>query len=375
MLPKHRLILLLSLVVAVGCTERPGTNIDSEPALAVLGGAILGTQSNGIVASTKVPSPAQKLFHIFSPVQEAIAAAPACPSITTGTCVGTDLIVFYDNCEATGARSGYWRSYIKYTLPTAPLCAQVLATGFDAASIAALAGQTVTREWGVDQAGDENNIRAGRDNVVAYFYSEFPSGWKDDRVGGVDITFDNATQRTMVVQGVHALGIEHVSPPVADPNAFDLMELATTSEDASVATRWDHTINTVKTGDELFTIGPSISRAGDGSISYGGLSNNTTSSFDGDIVVNSNTIAKGATLRIQHNMSKSVGVMSVTEPLVYSDATCCYPMSGTVETVYDLSLRSPTLKETIVFTGLSCGSITYTTTLFKSAPRTLSHCF
>jgi hypothetical protein len=194
-------------------------------------------------------------------------------------------------------------------------------------------------------------------------------------MGGVDVTFQSSTQRRMVVQGVHLLGILHRTAPVPDPSSFNLMELATTSGDATVTTAWDHTINTVKTGDTLFTIGPAINRAGDGTITYVGLQNNTVSSFDGDMVVNSNTVQKGATFRIQHNMSSSIGVASVTAPLVYSDPTCCYPTSGTLEVVYDLSLKSPTLKETVVFSGTSCGAINYTTAVFHSASRTLSHCF
>ena len=228
MLQKHRLFLALCLVLAVGCTERPGDNIDAESVLAVIGGAVLGTQNNGIVASIKPPteSPTQKLFKILDPIQEAFAAAPACPAITTGTCDGSNLLVFYDNCQPSGLnRSGYWRSYIKYSLPSPADCATVLSGGFDATSLTALTGQTITRQWGVAQSGDENNIRAGQDNVVAYFYSEFPSGWKDNRQGGVEITFNSSTQRTIVVQGVHAIGIEHISAPVSDPSAFDLTEL------------------------------------------------------------------------------------------------------------------------------------------------------
>ncbi len=369
---KQTLLLTLTVISLGACSQSPSANIDMEPALAVLGGAVLGTQSNAIVAA--VPAPRPKRF--FDWIPEAFAAAPACPPITSGSCSGSTLTVFYDNCQPSGpSRVGYWRSNISYTFPTALDCTNTLATGFNAAGVAALVGKTVVRRWGAgSQAEDQLNMRSAPDKVVAYMYSDFPSGWQDARVGGVEVTFQSASERRAIVKGVHALGVKHPSDPVTNPSAFDLTELPTSkAEDDTVDRIWDHTINTVQTGDTLLGIGQTVSLSGS-SVSFGGISSNTRASFNGDIVISSNTVAPGAQLRVQHNISSSIGVVTVVAPLVYSDPNCCYPTSGEVRAVYDLSLRVPTVEERLTFTGASCGQARYTTSVLSNTLVTLSHC-
>jgi hypothetical protein len=369
-------ILTLSVILLSACTQDPSGNIDAEPALAVLGGAVLGTQNNAVVASRTPKALPKNVFDFLNLIPDAYAAT-ACPSITTGSCSGPVLTVFYNNCQPSGVgRSGYWRSNISYTFPTALDCTNILGTGFNAAGVAGLVGKTVIRQWGGgSQGADQINARSARDSVVGYMYSDFPSGWQDDRQGGVEITFDSATVRRMVVKGVHAVGIKHETDPVTDPSSFDLSVLPTSkSEDETVDRIWDHTINSTKQGDSLFSIGPSISLNGS-TVSFGGTSNNTRASYDGDIVVTSDTVAAGAQLRVQHNISSSIGVVTVTTPLVYSDPSCCYPMSGEVRAVYDLGLRVPTVEERMVFTGSSCGQVRYTTSVYSNELITLSHCF
>src|SRR5690606_17355508 len=103
------------------------------------------------------------------------------------------------------------------------------------------------------QSGDQNNIRVGANGEVAYIYSDFPSGWQDDRVGGLDISFETATRRRVVVNGVHAVGIAHSKPPITT-DTFDLTSLPV-EDPGTISKEWDHTINTVKNGDPLFALG------------------------------------------------------------------------------------------------------------------------
>ncbi len=383
MLIKHLIPLTLFVIFASGCTESASTNIDAEPALAVIGGAVLGTQSLGTTAMRmpkKTPA-VERVLNSLNPIQEAFAAiAPVCPDMTGGSCVANVLSVNLDNCMPSGPlRAGYWKSIISYTFPTPADCTNALAGGFDATTIAGLVGNSFTRDWGQTAAGEQNNIRLAQDGLVTYFYGDYPSGWQEDREGPVTVTYETTTRRRMEIGGVHAFGVHHgVGSLIPDPSDFDLTTLpsghrAGASVDKNIITRWDHTIHTVKTGDQMFGIGPEISFSG-GKVTYGSFGTDTHATFDGDIVVEGNTVAAGATLRIQHNISSSIGVLSVIEPLVYGDPTCCWPTQGTVQVEYDRNLKSPTLEETVVFNS-TCGSIEYTSSSLTKAAKTLSHCF
>ncbi len=377
MCKKLTFILTLTVIFISACSEIPGSNIDAEPALGVLGGAILGTQNTGVIA-TAPPQRArsvEKLLDLLNPIPEAfaVAAPPDCPAITGGSCSGSTLKVYFPNCQSSTAdRAGLWHTYVSYEFPSAGDCANALSGGFDSTTLTNLVGETVVRDWGESASGDQNNVRVGRDGITTYVYGSYNSGWQDDRIGGVEVTFETTSRRRIDVKGVHAIGVQYSTAVISNLSALDPSLLAGTEPDA--ARKWDHTINTVKTGDSLFAVGPPISFNGT-SVSYGSFANDTTASFDGDIVVNGNTVSTGATLRVQHNLSESIGVLTVTSPLVYSDSNCCWPMSGTVHVEYDRNLKSPTLEETIEFTGSECGAINYTTTMVTGQARVLSHCF
>lgn len=378
MLLRINAFLMLLVIFLPACADRLSTNIDAEPALAVLGGAVLATQNVGRVAFAppKRSSSVNRLIELFDPISEAIAAPPDCNDVTVGTCTGAVLRLYYNNCQTVGlSQAGYWHSYVEYTFANAGICAAVLGAGVDPVAVPALVTTTVTRTWGIGPNGDQNNLRVGDNIEVAYFYSEFPSGWQDDRVGGVTVEFETPTRRRILVPGVHAIGVRHTDPVVPDPNSFNLLGLPTDHADHEIGIRWDHTINTITTGDPLFQIGPTIIQNPDTTISFTDLQNNTVATFDGDIVIDSGVVARGAALRVQHNLSESLGVVVVTEPLVYSDPTCCYPMSGTVYGQFDRNLRAPTLEEEIVFTGTSCGAILHTNLLSHNEAKVLKHCF
>ncbi|MBY0370274.1 hypothetical protein K2X33_06275 [bacterium] len=389
MLFKRVIATTLLVIVTTGCSVNTGANIDAEPALAVLGGMMLSLRDDGRIAlNDKHTDPLKDFLKTLNPVKEAFAAVADCPEVQDGYCDDTGpfitrdgdtttMAVFYDNCQTPGfERAGYWHSLVTYKFPTNTECTAVKATGFTGAGLAALAGKTIYKRWGLSQAGNQENVRVGENEEVAYFYSDFPSGWKSDEEGGLKITFNasDTSKRTVEILGVHALGINHTETPVPDPNSFDLMSLSTDLTDPNITKGWDHTINTVTTNDLLFQIGPDLKMSG-GRPYFDGLHNNTRATFDGAIQVDGNTVARGATFRVQHNISESLGVLVVTEPLVYSDPTCCYPMSGTVKGSYDRNLRAPTLDETVVFTGTSCGAIKYTNIVLDSVDKTLSHCF
>ena len=383
MLNKHCIILTLLGILVSACAETPSTNIDAEPAIAVLGGAVMGTQSLGLTAMAKPQSiPAiKRVLNALDPIREAFAlsAAPVCPDMTGGSCAGSVLSVNLADCMPSGpSRAGYWHSIISYSFPNATDCNNALAAGFDSTTVSGLMGHTFNRDWGQGPSGEQNNIRVAQDGLVTYFYGAYASGWQEDRSGGVDITYETSTRRRMVVKGVHAFGVHHSAATIADPSDFDLTTIPSGHveggpPDEKIFTRWDHTIHSMKTGDSLFSIGPTIS-LNNGKVTYGSFGNETKATFDGDIIVDGNTVAVGATLRVQHNLSSSIGVLTVTEPLVYSDSNCCWPTSGTVHVEYDRNLKAPTIDETVVFSP-TCGTVDYTSTALSNSTVTLSQCF
>ncbi len=368
---------LLTAAFLSSCTDSPSTNIDAEPAIALLGGVVLGTQGEALVASTlpRKSNTWRRWIDGLNPIPDAFAVT-ACPLLTTGTCNSEILDIFYDNCQPSGmGRAGLWRSHINLTFPTPGDCTATLGTGFNAVGVAALVGKTIIRTWGDGgPGGNQDNMRLGENNELVFMYSDYPSGWQDNRMGGASVTFVSATQRRIEILGAHAFGFSFEDPPNIDPDSFDLTTVLADPNTPQSKREWDHTINSVKSGDTLFGIGPEITQNPDGTITFGDTNNDTVATFDGDFIVDGNVVARGGMLRQQHNLSESLGVLVVTEPLTYGDPACCYPTEGTMKSRYDFNLKSPTLEETIVFTS-TCGEILYSSTAVSNEPRTLSHCF
>lgn len=370
---------ILVIVSATSCSDAVDQlNIEIEPTLGVLGGAVLSTQNTGLVAFAprRRVQPLIRLRNLIDPFPEAFAS---CQPVTSGSCLdnagintpgsNVNLQVFYNNCQATGmSEPGYWRSYMYLTFESEASCLAVQGAGFTGAGLTAVDGETVLRNYG-SLGDDQNNIRLTTimDGLseAAYMYSKYDSGWQVNKTGGVEISFAGTT-RTINVKGVHAFAIKYESSLPIDPNSYNLVSLS-----SGVTVSWDHTINTVKTGDTLYEIGPSVTSSG----GFGEQENSPTATFDGDAVVVGNTLQKGAVFRIQQNIANSIAVAVVTEDLVYDDDTCCWPSSGVVESQFDRNYPAPTTSDRIEFTGASCGSVRYSTVEGNSARDMLLHCF
>jgi hypothetical protein len=383
---RHSILSALALgLLLPGCSDRPSLLIDLEPALSVLSGAVQATQNSGLVAQTH-PLRRHKdsvLPHFFNLIPQAWAATPTCPAVndtdpTLSYCDGDTLVLFYDNCRNTNfEKSGLWRLYVRMQFPAGGDCTAVQASGFTNPVLAGLVGKTVTRTFGLTANGDQNNVRFAPDtNEAVYMYSDFPTGWKDDRMGGVRITFDSTTERTIVIDGVQVRSAFHAASPVADLNDFNLLSIAIPGSDTSPRFVWDHTLNSIQAGDPLFEIGPQITGTPSTSVGFNeDMDSGTTAPFNGDIVVQGNRVKKGAAIRAQHNIAAGIGVMLVTEDLVWGDPNCCWPTSGTVRGEHDRNFPSGSLTETLEFTNEGCGKVRYSTITGDSVLNQLYHCF
>lgn len=379
---RTRKILASTIAVwLVGCSEADQLNIDIEPAIAVLGGAIMATQDEGRIAQFR---PRERAWGSeigipeFYLLPKAWAATEACPPVTDFTCDGDKLVVSYPNCSSNDlTNSGYWTSSFTLHFETAGDCTAVETNGFDSTGVSSLIGKTVNRSFGSGgQYADQFNVRLGvlaPASEVVYAYSDFPSGFKQNKEGGVDIKFDSATKRTLVIQGVQVKAGMFTTIPIETSN-FDLHSVAAPGSGDGIRDSFDHTINSARSGEEVFVAGPTISLSGS-DVTFGGSAQPSKMSFDSDIVVEGNTLQKGAVIRIQHNIAQTQVVAIVTEDLVYSDPNCCYPMSGKIESRYDLAYLSSVQEDMIEFTGKSCGDVTFITSQGISSRTQLIHCF
>lgn len=381
----------ICLSITLSCSSGPiHENIGIEPTLGLIGGAILSTQNNGLIAQHPiVPFSPASFSHwnlintLLNPIQDAQALS-SCPNVTLGTCVddngdapGENLQIFYNNCQSDGLdNAGYWRSYLALTFSSQALCDAVKASGFTSGVLTSLVGETVVKRYGAFGSLDQQNFRLAttQDPLTerASFYSEYPSGWVSTKSGGVEIEFISSTERQITIPGVHALASYYRTSPI-NPNAsFDLASL-----DAGTSA-WDQTINTVTSGEALYDLGPEISGSGS-SVRFGNVSMNPTAPADGTIIVQStaqtNTVQKGAVFKIQHNIDQGTSIAVVLEPLVYDDPNCCWPSSGVVESRYDRAHQAPTGQERLEFLSSGCGNVNYYTSAGLSNRTLLSHCF
>lgn len=364
------------------CSETQSALVDLEPALSVLSGAVQATQETGLLARS-TPKPSFSIPKAFELFPKAWAAPQSCPAVngsdpTTSYCDNETLVLFYDHCQNTSfGESGLWRMYVRLEFPTNADCTAVNTSGFTPAVLSSLVGKTVTRTYGMGPNGDQNNIRFAPSLAEAvYLYSDYPSGWHEDRSGGVEITFTSATERKFDIKGVQVRSAIHPAySENVDVDTLDLLALNTPEATSKARFIWDHTLNTVKAGDALFEIGPPISGTADAPSFAEEMSSDTTAPFDGYIYVSGNRVKKGATIRAQHNIAGGIGIMLVTEDLIWSDPQCCWPTSGTIRGESDRNYPSSTLTETLTFTGDSCGSIEYVTITGTSDVTQLYHCF
>jgi|GEM_PF-2811218 len=364
------------------CSETPSALVDLEPALSVLSGAVQATQEFGLLARS-TPKPSFWVPQAFDLFPKAWAAPQSCPAVngsdpTTSYCDNETLVLFYDHCQNTNfGESGLWRMYTRLEFPSSADCTAVHASGFTPAVLASLVGKTVTRTYGMGPNGDQNNVRFAPSLAEAvYLYSDYPSGWHEDRTGGVQITFTSSTERKLDIKGVHVRSAIHPGySENVDTDTLDLLTLTNAEVTSKARFIWDHTLNTVKAGDSIFEIGPAISANADAPGFAEEMSSDTTAPLDGYILVSGNRVKKGATIRAQHNIASGIGIMIVTEDLVWSDPSCCWPTSGTIRGESDRNFSSATLTETLQFTGDSCGSIEYVTITGTSDVNQLYHCF
>jgi hypothetical protein len=364
------------------CSDTPSAFVDVEPALSVLSGAVQATQDFGLLARS-TPKPSFSIPQAFELFPKAWAAPQSCPAVngsdpTTSYCDNETLVLFYDHCQNTSfGESGLWRMYVRLEFPTNADCTAVQTSGFTPAVVSSLVGKTVTRTYGMGPGGDQSNVRFAPSLAQAvYLYSDYPSGWKEDRSGGVQITFTSSTERKLEVKGVQVRSAIHPGySENVDTETLDLVALASPELTSKARFIWDHTLNTVKTGDSLFEIGPPLSGTADNPSFADEMSSGTTAPFDGYIIVSGNRVKKGATIRAQHNIAGGIGLMLVTEDLVWSDPNCCWPTTGTIRGESDRNFSSSTLTETLRFTGDRCGSIEYVTITGTSDVNQLYHCF
>ena len=425
---KHRSLFRATFValLALGLTNRCGLFMDyqgecwTEPAIAVFGGAILGTEGTMYMAQNHVPKP-ESLFalrHALDPIPEASAAA-YCPTLDsyagsqvrciTPTAVtpyfsepGPVLQVRYESCKFRNRADqlpGYWYMYHRITFPSTAACAAAKTAADLTTQYTSLVGSTINRGFGMyhpNQTADQHNFRLAGNNEVSAIWTDFPSGWYDSSPqGGVDVTFGAGGTRTLTIKGVHATGYLSLAKAkfkdTADGTAWNFLDagtdfraLAKYQSNLDYRVIFDHTIDSPKDGETKTAIADLANKK------YATITVTGTGA--------NRKITAMPLIRIQHNVANTrdprtlqVTSLPTGETLDWSnDANCCWPTKGRLVTNFlQRNGRNPRpdwKKEEITFTK-KCGVVDYkvyltpedtggqTSASDYSVTHTLSQCY
>ncbi len=394
---------MVSLTHCQKSQPRPGSAW-SEAAIASIGGALRMTQGQGQLAYHS-PTADKALWAALERLLDPMPSARAdalppitdCPLVTEqdplkAGCAGFAdeavrestkgqyLKLYYNFCQFKGETDpGTWRIYHIVKFPDQATCEKLnsSADGFTDANVNAfgLTGKTVTITYGMGRNGDQNNFHLTAKKEVLAVYSDFASGWVEPRIGGYDVTFvDGIKKRKITINGLHAQGYTRKDPNVTDPSTI-LHALETLPTDQITTRIWDDTLASPSATDRLYRT--------------------TTVSQDAldapaplDVQMTSDTttkVMKNGVIRLQENMTKVFGRMTITEDLQYTDSTCCWPREGAVESVFTRIFQIPSDangqfdREVVTFVkGNPCGSVSVQHFNDKAAQPAqgfqLSHC-
>lgn len=394
----------------------------TEGIIALLGGTVLATE--GTVHLTQV-TPQTVSPHTFSPlvnpldfISEANAAI-SCPILTDTAewkCIdptdyqggfaatGPMLQVQYKSCKfpnRTDQLPGYRYGYQWFKMPSYAICESVR-TGGSFTGVSALNGNTITRTFGQGQNGNQHNYRLSQTNEFVAMWTDFPSGWYDNRpMGGIDILFNADGSRTLTIKGFHAKGFVSLTKTKLKDTAdgvpwnfltdgLDLEHIDSLVLNEDYRATWDHTIDTPADA----TYNPRDNE--------GVPPTYSTITVTGTGATRKVTSMKKA--RIQHNIAnrhdpRTMGVSYLAKdasgaetPLTWeNDPNCCWPTSGTIKTDFlernGLNPRPDWVSEEVKFTS-KCGVVQYKAYLTVdpvtndplgdpdiTVLHTLSHCF
>jgi len=366
--PPLRLLLSAVTFASVFAVSRCGSDdpvvVQAEAVVAAIGAGIFSTQGTGTFNRANRDLPASEVtcpgFNSDTSVVDCVDKFSPFSSHVPGEYLTRSALF----CQFSGpAKPAWWRTYFLIKFSSSVLCQNVKAspTGLIEANIAGLGliGETVLVTHGHHL--DQDNMRFPQ-NGEALFVYPLVSGWQEAVEGGTSVTFTSASERKILVKGIHAKAYRTLYGNTRDPrDIFSEYKaksagLVEASEEVLIKL-WDRTFASQKVGDRLYQVSDAAS--------------DSTATVDSNIVVqwvSGKPVAKaGAILRTQDNLRKSFGLATLTTDLTYGDPTCCWPTEGQITTAFVPFMNLPSAngkaftEELLEFSaGNACGVATVT---------------
>ncbi len=293
---------------------------------------------------------------------------------------GANLRRYFGLCQFPGLkRSPWWRTYHRIQFPSQAVCEAIRGSsgGLTTANIASnsLVGQTIKINFGLGANADEQNIFFSQKGLVQYLWTDFPTGFLESKIGGMDVTFTAANERKINIQGVQVKNFIPNNEEINNP--VDLyVDIASLGAGQVLKLISDKTISSIEAGDRMFE-----RTEADLDFQWG-ESHPMVVKFSGTTPV----ILAGGKIRTQYNSKGSLSLTTISEDLRFEDPNCCWPTQGKITTQFNTLYVLPTVRrknfdtEEVVFKS-TCGEVSLIQSGASAGdeigerPITLDQCF
>lgn len=350
------------LVVLLGsCGTKDSYLLWTDSLAGVIGGVVLSTQAppskfnSGKRSFNNLPESPNICPQVFNP-DNGLVDCLDFQADKISESPGKYLRRYLGFCQFDGFQMmPWWRTYQRIEFPDQATCDLMKATdgGFSPANISAasLVTKTIKLNFGLGPNADEQNMVFSQDGDVQYLWTDFPTGFVEERQGGAEITFTASNERSIMIRGIQVKNYTPVNGEINNP--LDLyVSLQQDSSDKVLALASDKTFASIRAGDRQYErndAGLDFQYADDYPLVV---------KYSGTTPV----VLSGAKIRTQFNSRGALGLSTIAEDMRYEDPTCCWPTSGKISTVFNTLYALPLVRrrsfseETITFTS-RCGEI------------------
>jgi hypothetical protein len=368
------------------CGSKDSYKFWTESMIGVMSGAVWVSQGTGTVRSAgqvrrdTLPASEVNCPLITETNNSVLADCLNFANDKVTTDPGNNLRRYFGLCQFDGLEMAPWfRTFHRIEFPSQVVCQaiQSSADGLTPANITAnsLVGQTLKINFGLGANGDEQNMVFSQRGHVQYLWTDFPTGFLESKMGGVEVKFDASNERVITFKGIQVKNFtpknEEINHPV---NLY--VDITSKGVGEVLSLLSDRTISSIEAGDRKFE------RAEADLDFEWGTSYPMEVKFSEAIPV----IEAGAKIRTQYNNTGMLSLSEVTQDLRFEDLNCCWPTMGQITTHFNSLYALPTVrrktfeKEVVDFTK-DCGQVSLTQSGGNSADEvpartlTLDQCF
>ncbi|MBM4304788.1 MAG: hypothetical protein FJ112_10745 [Deltaproteobacteria bacterium] len=366
------------------CGSKDSYKFWGESMVGVMSGAVWVSQGTGVLPSglnnALILLPSAISCPLLTETEDFKAQCLGFANDKITTSPGKYLRRYLGLCQFEGAIQPSWfRTFHRIEFPSQDICEAInsSAGGLTAANIGAnsLIGQTIKINFGLGANGDQQNIAFSQKGHVQYLWTDFPTGFLEAKIGGIEVEFNAINERVINLKGVQVKNFIPKNEEINNPEILygDIVSIGALNV---LALSSDRTISSIQAGDRKF-------ERDDASLDFQwGESHPMEVKFSGSTPV----ILTGAKIRTQYNNTGMLSLSEVTQDLRFGNLNCCWPTSGQITTQFNSLYILPTVRrktfetEIVDFTS-ECGQISLTQSGGNSADEvpartlTLDQCF